>query len=163
MAGIESMLGTLIWDTKAFGSNMKNLLWPALPGALSWGNNLVFTSPRTLCQNVAPLTSANSPAFHGVKDVAKRLHPRLNESTVIILSTFHSTSSLETTDHCPCSLLISTVPHSLHFPLTVFLSCVSFLCCLPLLHWTLYNGDPQGSEIALLSLHFLPRCYHPFP
>lgn len=160
-AGIESMLGTRSRDTKAFGSHTKTLFWPALLGALSWGNNLVFMFPRTLYQNAAPLTSVNSSAFHAIRDVAKRRH--VAESTVIILSTFYSTSSLETTDHCPRSVLVSTVPHSLDFPLTVFLSCISFLCCLPLLRWTLYNGDPQGSEIALLFLHLLPRCYRPFP
>lgn len=128
---------------------------------LSWGYNLPFTSSRTLVSGWSALAFCKLSCLPPIRVAAKCLH--IAKSAVLILSTSYSIFSapLETTDHCPSPVLVSTAPHSLDFSPAIFLSCVGSLCSLPLLHWSLSTGDSQGSEISPSS-HLLSRCYYHF-
>lgn len=85
--------------------------------------------------------------------MAKCLH--VAKSTVITLSTSYSVYNLLSTQLTTASFLSWFLHHhTLSTSLLVFfLSCISFLCSLPLLHWSLNTGDPQSPELALLSLY----------
>lgn len=169
----ESNVEEWLWSLSCGEHKIKarNNLWiqtriscPARHWALSWGNNLAFPSPQeTLCHNRACLPSVDSSGFYPIRHMAKCLH--VAKSTVMTLSTSYSVYNLLST-----RLTTASFPswflhhHTLSTSLLVFLlSCISFLCSLPLLHWSLNTGDAQGPELALLSLYPLPSWYHSFP